>query len=116
MKLTSTKLGETETEDILVKLMGDLASMGYSYNWRVNMLKSAMIGYNRVLAKVAAGVTTRNRKGAVTLANRRFQKILGNTEWFRVESETDAQEIMPPWKRKSKIELRKLEILQTTGM
>ena len=55
-----------------------------------------MTGYNRVLAKVANCTTTRNRKGAATLDH---QKILGNTEWFRVENEADAQEIMPPWDR-----------------
>ena len=67
--------------------MGELAAMGYSLHWRQKVLNSAMIGYNRVLARVANDQTDRNRKGAATLTNRRFQKILGNTEWFRVETE-----------------------------
>ena len=79
--------------------MGDLAAMGYPVTWRAKVLRSAMTGYNRTLKKVQQGQTTRNRKGQATLANRRFKKLLGEKEWYRVEDEEET-ETMPPWEQR----------------
>ena len=79
--------------------MGELEVMGYSLQWRINVLRSSVVGYIRVLAKVATGETSRNRKGSETLLSRRFKKLLGSTEWYRATNEADAEGIMPPWEK-----------------
>ena len=94
LKTTSIHISQSETEDILTTLMDDLASMGYSPEWRENVLKSAMTGYMRVLSKVDRGEVTRNRKGVDSLKMRRFKKLLGIREWYKVEREApDAWEV-----------------------
>ena len=41
----------------------------------------------------------RIRKGTCTLMNRRFKKLVGIREWYRVDDQTDAWEILEPWNR-----------------
>ena len=80
--------------------MDGLASIVYSPEWRENVLKSAMTGYMRVLSKVDRGEVTRNRKGVDSLKMRRFNKLLGIREWYKVEREApDAWEVTEPWER-----------------
>ena len=70
--------------------------MGYQEIWRSKMLKDAMVGYTRVLQKVAQGETQRNRKGVCTLLSRRFKRLVGPNELFRLDQDTDAVELTPP--------------------
>ena len=83
LRTTSTAVSQAKTEEILMKLMGELEAMGYSLAWKTELLKGAMVGYTRVLGKVSRGETERNRKGAATLTSRRFKKPISNTQWFR---------------------------------
>ena len=56
------------------------------------------MGYMRILDKVNKGEGPRNRKGSETLMTRRFKRLIGIQEWFRVESEKpDAWEVQEPW-------------------
>ena len=57
LRTTSTAVSQAKTEEILMKLMGELEAMGYSLAWRTELLKSAMVGYTRVLGKVSRGQT-----------------------------------------------------------
>ena len=53
-------------------MMMNLDAMGYTEAWRQKVLREAMTGYTRILAKVSKGLIQRNRKGKDTLTNRRF--------------------------------------------
>ena len=72
LKTSSTGLATEEVEEVLEDFMGEMAAMGNPENFRVQTLRSAMIGYMRTLGKVARGLTNRNRKGHQTLQNRRY--------------------------------------------
>ena len=78
LKNTSLYIGKEENEVILQDLMDDLTAMGYSAEWREDILISATRGYMRMLSCTEKGLKSRNRKGKETLKARRFKKILGN--------------------------------------
>ena len=85
-------------EEILLNLLDDLEAMGYTKEWREKVLRLAMVGYMRLLDKVEKGETPRNRKGTATLQNRRYKRLIGIQEWFRIESnKPDAWEVQEPW-------------------
>ena len=69
--------------------MDELSEMGYSHEWKVQVLTSAMKGYMRVIRKVQEGSTSRNREGYTTRMNRRFKKLCGKRDWYRMEEEED---------------------------
>ena len=81
LKTTSVYLGKEETEEILSTFMEDLKVMGYTEEWRAKVLRSATVGYMRILGKVEKGESLRNRKGTCTLTNKRFKKLVGIREW-----------------------------------
>ena len=71
--------------------------MGYPQEWRMKVLRASITGYMRVLQKESAEGKPRNRKGVETLKSKRFQKLVGQQEWFRTERETpDAWEVQAP--------------------
>ena len=110
LKTTSIHVSQMETEEILTNLMDDLAAMGYNQDWRENILKSALKGYMRVLDKVEKGEVKRNRKGVDSMKQRRFKKLLGIREWYRVERETpDAWEVTEPWEKQGIRATRKIK-------
>ena len=99
LKTSSTSLSRTTMENILGELLDNLGGMGYGEQWRTKVLRGAMTGYTRILHKVTKGETSRNRKGAETLTNRRFKALVGAKDWYRLGKEDDAWELMPPWER-----------------
>ena len=97
LKTTSTLLSSWEFESVLNNFMDNLDTMGYKVEWRKKILRSSLVGYMRILDKVEKGETTRNRKGDVTLMSRRFKRILGIQEWYKVDRDReDAEEIREP--------------------
>ena len=90
-KNTSMALGKATWEGITVAYMDRLAAMGYGVPWRAKILEKALIGYGRILRKESQGITRRNRKGAETAMKRRFKKMVGSQEWFRVADEEDQE-------------------------
>ena len=66
-----------EPGGILLDLADDLKGMGYQEEWVERVITSSMTGYMRMLSKMVVEGKPRNRKGADTLKNRRFKKILG---------------------------------------
>ena len=88
-------------EGILGELMDNLEAIGCTGAWRINILRSTMTGYTRILVRVTKGEIQRNMKGTETLTNRRFQKLVGAKEWYKSEPEDDAWEAMPPWEKHS---------------
>ena len=54
-KTTSVHLKTEEVEKTMKKYMDNLTAMGYSHEWRMNVVRSAIIGYQRVLFKEAQG-------------------------------------------------------------
>ena len=71
LKASSLDIEQREMEEILITLMDDLNTIGYSEEWREKVLMSSMVGYMRLLDKVAKEETPRNRKGKATFQNRR---------------------------------------------
>ena len=102
LKTTSTGISQEESEEIILDMMDDLTAMGYSQQWKEKVLKAAMSGHMRILQKVKVGEASLHRKGKETLKARRFKKLVGATEWFRVEEQDDAREIMAPWEKTGK--------------
>ena len=100
LKTTSQGVGREVTEGILIDMMDDLTAMGYSEEWKEKVLKASMAGHMRVLRKVREGSTCLHRKGKDTLVSRRFKRLVGSSEWFRVQEEDDATEVLEPWDRK----------------
>merc|ERR1711954_285231 len=83
--------------------MDELDAMGYTLEWRQKVLQSAITGYMRILHKEECGGTPRNRKGADTLKTRRFKKLVGISEWFRLDKQKpDAWEVQEPWSHTGK--------------
>ena len=74
LKTTSMLLSKEETEEVLTTFMEDMKVMGYKEDWRKKVLKSALVGYMRILGKVEKGESERNGKGTVTLMPRRLKK------------------------------------------
>ena len=106
LKTTHVEVSQTEMEGTIMTLMDELSAMGYAQEWKEKVLRAALIGYMRILEKVRKKEAPRNRKGAETLTSRRFKKLMGNQEWFRIDNgKPDTWEIQEPWdnsgKRKS---------------
>ena len=95
LKTTSILSSKEETAEVLTTFMEDMKVMGYKEDWRKKVLKSALVGYMRILGKVEKGESERNGKGTVTLRSRRLKKLVGVREWHRVDDKPD----MEPWKR-----------------
>ena len=76
-----------EFEAITLTFMDNLIGMGYAPNWREKVLTKALIGYKRILKKSELGITVRNRPGSLTATKRRFDRLCGNQEWFRIEDD-----------------------------
>ena len=93
LKATSLGVSREETEGILIRFMDDLAAMGSSLSWRTMVLKAALTGYCKVLKEEREGKTRRNRTGKCTLRKRRFMKLVGASEWFRLEQPEDTKEL-----------------------
>ena len=55
LKTSSTSLSRTTMEKILGDLLGNLEGMGYGEQWRTKVLRGAMTGYTRILAKCPKG-------------------------------------------------------------
>ena len=113
IKTTQLGVSQEDLEEILKELMDDLTAMGYTSEWREKVLKAATVGYMRILDKVSKGEGPRNRRGSETLMARRFKKLIGIQEWFRVESgKPDAWEIQEPWEntgRRSKVARKRMK-------
>ena len=80
-KTTSVNVETREVEKITRQYMDNLTAMGYTHEWRCNVVRSALTGYQRVLHKETLGQTRRNRHGHHTARKRRFQKLCGAAEW-----------------------------------
>ena len=77
-------------ESITSQYMENLAAMGYSVEFKEKVVKSALVGYQRILFKVEEG---RSRQGKDTFKKRRFQKLCGISQWLRPDTDTlDEQE------------------------
>ena len=92
LKRTSTALGMRENEVVLMRYMDELAGMGFGTEWRSRVLRSALLGYRRILYNETVGKTRRNRLSACTAIKRRVQKLCGSNTWFKQSSNEDVQE------------------------
>ena len=89
-------------EEITKNFMDNLAGMGYSFEWRKKVLSKALTGYMRILKKVELGQTLRNRNGASTLNKRRFNKLCGSKDWFKLADIEDENRTTEPPEYRSK--------------
>ena len=83
IKTTDTFTSGRDMKEILTEYMDNLIGMGYSYEWRVKVLTSTLVGYRRILKLVDQGKTDRNRLGGSSMMSRRFKRLLGPTMWFK---------------------------------
>ena len=86
--------------------MDRLTANGYSHTWRKKVLEKALTGYRRILQKESQGISSRNRKGAQTALKRRFKKLVGSQEWFRLEEEDTEVQQYPRFRKGSRKYLR----------
>ena len=84
-KNTSTLAEKEEIETITIDYSDELAGMGYSVNWRRNVISAALTGYKKICQK-----EDRNRSGKSTAMGRRWKKLVGQTKWF--ENQKDKPE------------------------
>ena len=75
---TSMFIAAEEVEEITKSYMDDLTGMGYSLKWRLNVVRSALVGYER---KLKSG-ENRHRSGASSRKSRRVKKLVGQRIWF----------------------------------
>ena len=93
---------------ITIEYSDNLAANGYSFEWRKNILRSALIGYQRVLKLVDEGKAERNRLGADNAQRRGVKGLVGKAKWFKfsareeqVERDTKGDEIVPRKQKRS---------------
>merc|ERR1711954_45680 len=114
LKCTSLGVGREKQERRLRNFMNDLAAMGYSHEWRSNVMESAMRGYCRILFNTRNGTTLRNRTGQCTAKKRRFMKLVGMAEWYKVRETSDpeleiAEERPKTWNKPRESDKRYIE-------
>ena len=80
-------VSKEETEEVILDMMDNLTAMGYSQQWRDNVLKATIAGNMRVLKKEERGEASPNRKGKETFNSMRFKSLVGATEGFRVQQQ-----------------------------
>merc|ERR1711954_12723 len=107
-KNTSVYCSQEDFEEVTKQFLDDLEGMGYSREWRLKVLLSAIKGYTRVLRKVDLGLVARNRPGRDTKQKRRHKKLLRPATWFQVQREED-ENSEPENKRKDQHLERKNE-------
>ena len=90
-KTTSCQLGTQAFEDITRTYMDNLCAMGYGQAWREMVLQSALTGYQRVLHQVKEGTTRSNRSGASTSRQRRFNRVCGAANWYKVAEDPEEE-------------------------
>ena len=73
--------------EITKSFMDDLCSMGYTEQWRREILLKATRGYMRILKLQKKGETLRNRPAAMTQLKRRYKKLTGQKDWFQEDDE-----------------------------
>ena len=74
-----------------------------------------MKGYLKILKETKEGKTLRNRRGRCTLLKRRFMKLVGMSEWFRIrDTEPETVELMnirKPMRKKKQNDNRYIEAI-----
>ena len=82
-KLTSLHAPRREVEEVMKEYADCLTGMGYSKEWKVKVLTSALRGYQGILQLVDQGKVKRNRFGKATATARRYRKLLGPSTWYK---------------------------------
>ena len=67
--------------------MGELATGGYSHQWRCVVLLSTIKGYLRIWELEVTGTGNVNMPNHVTAAKRRANRLIGKSSWFKVNKE-----------------------------
>ena len=83
IKNTSRDLPPIVVEEIIKEYMDELIEGGYSEQWRLEALRSAVGGFERMLEREVKGEGKVNRPGSATALNRRWKKLCSKTTWFQ---------------------------------
>ena len=83
------QIGISGSKDQRKLLLQQIQGQPISTKPQGKVLMKALVGFQRILYNVRAGKVRRNRKGADTRTRRRFNKLLGKTEWFKVATKDD---------------------------
>ena len=78
---------------------------GYPLHWRIEVVKSASVGYTKIWKSEVNGTGFVNRPGHVTATKRRAMRLEGNSHWFKQKS---AKVKKKPTKSTSKATISKL--------
>ena len=84
LKNFSVHADKDKVEDALITYMDNLIGMGYREEWRMKVIKSTLLGYERILTKVDRGESVRNREGSSTRTTRSWKRLMGPNTWFKV--------------------------------
>ena len=89
LKTTSVDLDKEIFKAITVSYMDNLCAMGYGLAWREKILHAAQTGYQRILDQETKGTSTRNVSGASTASQRRFNKLTGAANWYKLAEDPE---------------------------
>ena len=84
LKNFSVHADKDKVEDALITYMDNLIGMGYREEWRMKVIKSTLLGYERILTKVDRRESVRNREGSSTRTTRSWKRLMGPNTWFKV--------------------------------
>ena len=83
LKNTSRNIPWSEKAEILTEFSNAMRISGYSEQFRLEIFKSAVTGYQRMCAQADAGIRPLHRKRDWSPEERRRKKLLSNTSWYR---------------------------------
>ena len=75
----------------MMEYMAELREGGYPLNWRMEVLSSAVKGYQRIWSMESEGTGHVNRPGWVTQNKRRAENLIGKSTWFMVKDKPQNQ-------------------------
>merc|ERR1711954_251038 len=90
-KNSSEHLPKEVMEEITAEYAGDLVGMGYTEEWVQRVLEGALLGYERLLARVSKGETSRHRLSHESDMVRRHKRLFLNNNWFKTKRREENQ-------------------------
>ena len=88
-KHTSRDLRADKITKTMTKYMGKLAQGGYPYNWRKEVLSSALKGYVKIWELERLGKGHVNKPEGTTATKRRVNRLVGKSTWFAKTKKKD---------------------------
>ena len=91
LKNTSRDLPPEVIEEVIMTYMEELQEGGYTEDWRLEVLESAIKGYERIWKSEVEGTGAVNRPEGNTRLKRRWEKLCGKQNWFKGKNKVEEQ-------------------------